>query len=164
MISCYGVPAAENISTFNDMFQFPDIARPRMIHEQLHYRVRKTGNALFHFFIKNREKMLAEKRNIVFPFPQRRQDDINNAKPEVQVFAKLIFADLFLEVSIGCSNDSHIYLDGLILPYRVKGSFLEKTQQSKLHTGGYITNLIKKEGAAVSLEDSTQPVTVCTGK
>ena len=99
---------AQDHGPFNDAFELPDVAGPRVFLKGLHRLLLDRRDLFAQFPGISRYEGLGQQRDVLLPLPQRGDRDGEDVEPIVKVLPKPALADLFLEVSIGRRYDPHI--------------------------------------------------------
>ena len=90
-------------------------------------------------------EMLDQHRDVVAPFPQRRDDDRDHVEAVVQVLLELAVVDHLLEVAIGGRDHACIRAYRLSRADALEFPLLENSQQLGLKFQGQFAHLIKKD-------------------
>ena len=93
--------------------------------------------------------MIYQEGNVRFSFPKRREVKSDDVQPVKKVFAKPSLLDLQKKISIGCRYDPNVHFLCLISAYRSKFSFLKNSKHFGLSGRTHVSNLVKKNNAAV---------------
>src|SRR6516165_6813341 len=94
--------------------------------------------------------MCGQKSYISFAFPERRNLQRKDIETVIEVFAKVTRAYVFLQISIGGCDDTHIRLPGSVLAYTFITLLLQHTQQLALELQRDLTNFVQEEGSTSS--------------
>ena len=73
-----------------------------------------------------------EQRNVGTTIAKRRNFNRENIQAIEKIGSKAASRHPFLEIAVGRCNDSNVYLNCLVAPYRFKLSFLQYAQQFHL--------------------------------
>ena len=110
------------------------------------------------------EEVARQGLDVLFAFAQRRDMKRDDADAVVEVLAELPRLDHALEVAISGGDQTHVHrhIDGPA--QRTQFALLQDPQQFGLHQQARISDLVKKEGAAVRRFDDALLVGVCPGE
>ena len=156
--------ARKNNAAFDEVFEFAHIAGPVVVHQRVHRAGRNHIDWFLHAFGVSLREVSNKERNILFTFPQRRNHDRKDVKPVVEIVAKLVVGNLLREICIGGGHHPHIHVYRFSASQAFKFLFLEDAQELGLEFERDITDLIKKEGAAVSQLEAADPLRDCAGE
>jgi hypothetical protein len=98
--------------------------------------------------------MIAEQRDVIDTFSQRRYENIDRLQAIIEITAKLLLFNGLLEVAVGCGHYLNINRDLLGGAKASKSSRLEEPQKLYLHVQRQFADLIEKEHSAVGLFES----------
>ena len=79
---------------------------------------------------------------------ERRQDDLDDAKPVVEVFAKGAVLDHLLEVAVRGGDHARLGAFGLLRAQRLELAILDDAQQLGLELRGRVADLVEEDRAA----------------
>ena len=108
--------------------------------------------------------MVEKKSGVGFPFPQRRQMEVEDVEPVVEILAELAGRHLLFERSVGSGDDPHIDLNFLLAAQREKLAVIEHRQQLDLERQRHIADLGEKQGAALGEAEHARLVLDCAGE
>ena len=80
---------------------------------------------------------------------QRRQGDVDDVQPVIQVFAEPAFFHQLAQVGVGGREDPHIHLDDLGRAERHELPLLDHAQQLDLRLRPDVADLVEEDRAAV---------------
>ena len=148
-LTCDDRRAGHHINAVDHVSEFSDIAGPIVVGQQL------SGLAVdgLAFSIVDAHRLFHEKiaagHDVLRAFPQRRNRQIEDHQPVIEVFSEKSFLDHLLKGTIGGGDDSDIYRDvlGAANPGNLIG--FQRPQQLCLRVEGQLGNLVEKQGAAV---------------
>ena len=108
---------------------------------------------------------LAQRRNILQPFTQRRHLDRQHVEAVIQIGAKLATLDRRFQVHGRRGNHPHIAVQHLVGAHRFEFLFLQHPQQFALQWQRHVADFIEKQRAALGdLELAGATLAVGTGK
>ena len=102
--------------------------------------------------------------NILRPLPERRQHKWNYTDAIIEVRPEFLIYNKFLEVSVCCTDQSEISLERLLAANPLKLSFLQNTQELCLEGQRNLSDLIKKNSAAMGQLETALPCRDCAGE
>ncbi len=97
-------------SSFNNMFELPDISRPRMDHQTMQCFGRKAVDFFVKLNLEPFQKVLRQNCYVIHSLPQGRQNDGNDIQTIKQIFTETTILYRLLEIAVGGGNHSHIGL------------------------------------------------------
>ena len=97
-------------SSLDEVLEFTNVARPGPSRQSLHDSRRNRFDPLLHFLRELLDEIADEQRNVFFAVPQRRNTDRKDIQPLVQVTAKFLVRNHFLEIAIRCRHQADIHL------------------------------------------------------
>ena len=148
---------AENRAPFHEVFQFADVSREGVGHEQLQGGRRDKLTVLGRREILP-EEMVHQEGNILAPLPERRHLELNDVEPVKEIFPERVFPDLLFEVAVRGGDDPDV---GLLVgdpPDPPEFLFLQDAQQLSLELERHLADFVKKEGPTFRLFEETGPV------
>jgi len=100
---------AEEHGAFDEIFEFADVSRPRIVHERVH----RVGGNVQHGFVEAAAEILDEvadeERDVFAAFAQRRNLNRKNVEAIVEVAAKFAVGDEAREVAVGGGDDADVH-------------------------------------------------------
>ena len=139
----------QNDRALDDMLQFTDIARPRVLLQ----RGERVGCDPIDFLAKLRRvfhgKAQREHRNILNALPQRRDQYGNRRQPIVQILAERAVIGVIGQVAIGGGHDADIHLYRRGAAHTFKFLFLQHPQQLRLKVQTHLGHFVQQQCAAV---------------
>src|SRR5215813_2582661 len=81
-----------------------------------------------------RQEASGDRQDVLRPFPQRRQPDLEHVEPVEEVFSESAVPHFFFEILVGGGDDPHVGPPGLAFPETLEGFFLQKAKQLTLQT------------------------------
>ena len=106
-----GVSIGDNEAALHDIAQFTDIPFPRIPFQDTDIVRRDRADGLSYLGRQCGNKRLDMQRNIVHPFAERRQVNMENRKPVKQVLTKMAVGNFFCSVTVGGGYHTHIHFD-----------------------------------------------------
>ena len=93
--------------------------------------------------------MIYEQRQVFAPVSERRYDDWNYVQAIVQILTKIVFGNLFFQVSIRSRNHPDVNCDFSGSTDRAKAAFLQHSEEFDLHGQRHLADFVEKDGAAI---------------
>ena len=140
---------AEYKGVFDDIFQFPDITRIIMRHQELQPFFIDSGYGSPAYTVHPFDKPVDKKRNIFLTISKGRKCEAYNIDAIVKIFPEFTIFYQRGKIFIGCSNDTDICFDCFYASQGLKLPFLEHTQQSCLKCGTDVSDFVQKNGASL---------------
>ena len=142
----------------------PDVAGPvQADKEGLGFRQQHLGLAA-QFLRCAAEKILHESRDVLATLGQLRNVDSDHVEAVEQVFPEMPLLNQFLQVLVGCRDDTHIDFDRRVAAHPVEFAVGQYAQQAGLGLGRHVTDFIQEQGAPVCLLETALAFTVGTRK
>lgn len=88
--------------------------------------------------------------NIFAALSQRRQIDVHDAEPIIEIFAERALFNRFLEIHVRGRDDADIHFDRLTPAHPFKCVILKKPQQLHLQSIGQFADLVEEERSSLS--------------
>ena len=85
----------------------------------------------------------------LFSFPQRRQDDVDNVQPIVQIFPETPFLHQLAEIGVGSGDDANVNLHNSAEPRGMNSRSWITLRSFDCVSATHIADLIKEDRAAV---------------
>ncbi len=95
------------------------------------------------------KKVLCQLGNILTPFPQRRNPDVDDFEPVIQVFAEAALANELFKILMSGRDDAHVHLERLAGADALESLFLQHAEQLGLDFKRNIANLVQEERASI---------------
>src|SRR5208282_5871092 len=95
----------------DDVLELAHIARPIVVHQELHRGVRETSRRLVVFAAELVEKALDELRDIFLALAEGRQLQRNDVEAVIQVLAETAFANQLHQIFVGGGKNANVDLD-----------------------------------------------------
>ena len=158
------VGGGEDGGALDGVFQFADVAGPRIIFQhldgfqaELQLRLEFVGGDAF-------EKIFGEQADVFLAVAQRRQVQAHDIEPVEQVFAELFGGDFFFEIFVGGGDDPDVGADGLIAADAGEGAVLQHAEEFALDGQRHVADFVEEEGAAVALFEAADALGAGTGE
>jgi len=81
------------------------------------------------------DEVCGQKRYVLPPFPQRRDSNLDQVQPVVEIVAEAALAHFLLQVLVCGRNHARVHPDFLVPAYTVEAAFLQHPQQIRLQLG-----------------------------
>jgi hypothetical protein len=143
---------------FENVLQFPHVARPVVVHENGHRPWRDGQNLALPLGSQALQKELYEQRDIGLTLPQRREVDRNHVQAVVQILSELSLAHEAGEIAMGGGDHADVHLDGLVAAESLELLLLQDPQQLDLDRGAEISDLVQEDGPLVGQLESPLPL------
>ena len=148
--------ARDDHRPFQHIAQFPHVAGPGMLHQAGKRLRMKLRNAIPAFLVQLPDHGVGDMRNIFQAMPQRRQFDVKNIQPVIQILAQHPLFDRFERRTIGGRQHPHVHRN-LILPAQAPDlGFFQNPQQLGLHSDGHFRDLIQEQRAPVGILETAR--------
>src|SRR5580765_4445718 len=95
-------------TAFDRMVELTNVAGPRMLHERMKRRRLEVGDRLPVAPRMDPQEVRCQRRNVLAPFAQRREADLNGVQPEEQILPETIGRQFFGEVGVGGGHDPYV--------------------------------------------------------
>src|SRR5664280_2243238 len=164
MVDTDPVSLTENDSPLDDISQFADISRPRVTFQQAQRLAGKTQQCLVTAFTKKNQQAVCQGNNIIGPFPQRRDFNLNHIEPVIKFLPEATLPDRLLQVDVGGGDDSYIGMAGRIIPDAFVFLLLDESQELRLEGEGQIADFVKQQRSPVAHADPSGVVAHGAGK
>ncbi|HXV20177.1 MAG TPA: hypothetical protein VD811_04180, partial [Desulfuromonadales bacterium] len=122
---------AGDVGVLDGIFQFADVSRPVVGHQQGHRPAGDLGDALA-AGVELLDEGLRQQGDVLLALAQRRQVDGDDAEPVVEVLAEIPLVDLPAQVLVGGGDDAHVGLAGLDAADALELPLLQHPQQLRL--------------------------------
>src|SRR5467141_2926395 len=135
----------EHHRALDDVFEFPHVAGPVVIHQKLHGRLRELPEGLRVFLA----IALQEKGHIFAAVAQRRNLEVDHVQAVKQIFAEAALANQSEEVDVGSGYDAHVNLELLGAAETHEFALLNHAQKFGLRFGANGGDFIEENGALI---------------
>ena len=126
--------------------------------QRFHRPVFDVGHVAIVFFVVVRQKMADQFRNVFAPLAQRRQVNRHHVQSIVQVFAKFVFVDQFLQIAIAGGDHAHIDANRLRIADALELALLQHAQQLHLQLRRGGIDFVQKNRAGVRRFESARAI------
>lgn len=141
--------AGKRDAPFHNIFQFADIARETVCHQEVHcFRLHLT-DIFFYFPGVFFDKVVDQQGDIAFSCRKRRQMQRDDVDAIIEILPEMSLVDLFQEVAIGGADKTDINLARSSAADPHDFPLLNDPEQFHLHIGTHLGDLIQKQGAAM---------------
>ena len=154
----------QNHCAFNDVFQFADVARPRVGEQHLLRRARDGLDLLAELPGEARYEKLREGDDVAVAVAQWRNDDGEDVQAVIEVFAESPLRGHLHELAVRGRDDADVDFDLLVRADPLDGALLQDAQQLGLHRQREFADFVEKDRAAVGLFESPFPRPVGSGE
>ena len=159
-----GVAVGNNKAALHDIAQFADIPFPGVPFQNADIVRRNRADGLSHLGRQCGDKRLDMQRDVVHPFTEWRQVNLENRKPVKQVLAKMSIGNFFCQVAVGGGYHAHIHFDRLRIADLEKLAGFENTEQLSLKIERHLADLIEEDRAVVGFFEQAFRLFECTGE
>src|SRR5262245_42949176 len=131
-------PSREDYGPLDNIFEFSNIPRPRVLSERSSLFCGDSSDLLFHA---SREFLRKESRkqwNVYGPLPERRNRYRKDIQSVIEVASILFLGDHFSKIAVGCCNHADIDLLRSRASDTLELLLLENAQQLRLKVQWYI--------------------------
>src|SRR5215510_3396787 len=92
-----------------------------------------------------RQEAAGDRQDVLRPFPQRRQPDLEHVEPVEEVFSESAVPDFLFQILVGGGNHSDIGPPRLTFAKSLKDFFLQKAKQLTLQAQAELTHLVEEQ-------------------
>ena len=135
--------------------QLADVAGPRVGEQLIACLARDARRRAADGFADLGEKRVGQLQDVVEPLAQRRQRDLEDAEPVVEVLAELAALHRRVQVAVGGGNHADVGVEHARAAEAHELALLEHAQQLGLHRRRHLADLVEEEHAAVGLLDAS---------
>src|SRR5579864_261800 len=135
--------------SLDDIFQFANVARPIVVHQELHRAGCKLSHGLAVLEAVALEKMGEQRRHVFAAIAQRGKHEMNYVQAVVQILAKAAFADKRQELNVGGGHDADIHFELLCSAKPHELALLNDAQQLGLRFRADGGNFVEENSALV---------------
>src|SRR5690348_2685889 len=119
----------ENDSAFDKVRQFPDVSLPRTVRQHFHDTFGNGRDLSPHAPGNLRHKVVHQQRNVLAPFPQRRNLNREDIEAVEKILTELLLPNHGSEIAVGRSNQPDVDLYRLRASEALEFLLLDRTQQ-----------------------------------
>ena len=99
--------------------------------------------------------MLHEQRDVFPAIAQRRQLDLNDIQPIVEILAEAAVLDHLRQIGVGRGDDSHVHFDRLAVADALELALLQHPQQLHLQRHRHRPDFVEEQRALIRLLEPT---------
>ena len=159
-----GAFSFDDSNLFGDVFEFADVAVPRVVHEVLAGVFGKEDGRHVVFLGHVGGEFAEEEGNVVDAFAKRRDVDGDLLQTVVEVFAEMAVADSGYEVDIGGGYNSDVDFERSGGAYGDDFAIFKYAEKLDLHGQWEFADFVEEDGAAVGFLEVALAGTVGAGK
>ena len=159
-----GAFSFDDSNLFGDVFEFADVAVPRVVHEVLAGVFGKEDGRHVVFLGHVGGEFAEEEGDVVDAFAERRDVDGDLLQTVVEVFAEMAVADSGYEVDIGGGDDTDVDFERSGGAYGDDFSIFKYAEQLDLHGQWEFADFVEEDGAAVGFFEVAFAVFVGAGE
>ena len=140
---------AEDDEPLHVVLEFPHVPRPGVIKKQFdQFRRQPHRFPVVHPGV-SAEKIVRDQRDVLFPLPKRRHDDVHHVDPVEQVAAELPLLDHPFQVLVGGAQDAAVRLHLALAADAEELLLLQDVEQFRLQVQVHLADLVEEDGAAL---------------
>src|SRR5581483_2508507 len=147
-LDMHGPRGAEHHDALDGVLELADVARPVIVDEGAQGLGRDVDGAPV-LRVELLEEEVDERRNLVTPLAQRRNADLDDVEPVIEVLAELVGTHGSLEIAIGGGNEPHIRIDDLLATDARELPVLEHVKELRLQPERHLADLVEEERALI---------------
>ena len=136
---------SEDNGALDDILEFTDISRPVVVHQHLQCFGAEPVRRLHVFFAIFVREELDKPRNIFSSLAQRRELNVDDIEPVIQIFSEFAFVDQLFQVHIGRRNNTSIDFDGIDASEAHEFLFLNDAQKLRLCFKADRSNFVEED-------------------
>ncbi len=141
------VALGEHDRAFDNVFQFPHVARPAIVSHAFESIGCESTQSSAGFGVESFQKVDGQFDDIFGAFPQGRNIDFNHAESKIQIAAKLSFRHRFLEITIRGGDHADVDFDGLIAADSFERMALEHAEELGLDGRAHLADFVEHQGS-----------------
>ena len=157
-------PVGQQHGAFDRVFQFPDVARPLVAHQEFQRVGLQHGHLLLQLSRESLDEGSRERRHIRFPLAERRHVDGDDVEPVVQVITEGARLHHRRQVAVRGRDQPDVDLDGARTAQPFEFVLLQYTQDLRLGIGAHVADLVQEQRAPVGLFEAANPLLVGAGE
>src|SRR5581483_5506286 len=154
----------EDHGAFDQVFEFANVARPRVLTQLFHYIGWNRLDRFLHPARVLLREIADEKRNVFHTRAQRRYKDGKHIEAVIEIGAKLLLSDHLLEVAIGGGDEPDFRFDRTRAAKPLEFLFLQYAQELWLQFQGNLADFIEKKRSLVRKLEASDALRDCAGE
>ena len=151
------IPLTQEAGLLNDIPEFPDVTPERQPEKRFEEAVGSLPGAPV-LSTEFSQKMAGQQRNVGQTRPKRRNFQLDDIEPVIEVFTELSALHQPFQGLIGGGNNAYVNLSLTRLAQASDGALLEHAQQTGLMLQRHRGDLVQEEGAPVGGLDEARLV------
>src|ERR1700677_3164565 len=144
----------ENEDSLNDVAELTDVAGPVILCQGVQSLFADFDARTAVLTAKFEQELARQKRNILFAIPERRHKKRDDVKAIEEIFAKVAFGDLFLEILVGGSDDADIHAQGLGSAHWSEHLIVESAEDFGLRLEAHVADFVQVERSTIGALES----------
>ena len=136
--------AAEDHAALDDVLEFAHVPRPIVGREHFDCFLGDRADSLAKLASEAKDRVARQQRNVVAPFPQRRNVNGKHVHPIVQVGAEFLIGDQLSQIAIGGGDHTHIDMKRFRAADALERSILQNAQELGLELQRQVADLVEK--------------------
>src|SRR6266566_78090 len=129
--------------------QFADVSRPGMPHEDIHHFRADSADMPAVLGVDVAQNVLHEQGDVFFVIAKRRQVNVKNVQPEVEILPQLAVADGLLGIFVRCRNHAHVHGRFRFASQAAHLAVFEHAQELGLRGRGHLADFVEQKRSAV---------------
>src|SRR5690349_10733104 len=164
MLTAYDIAGRQDYSAHETILELPHISGPVVRKQSLHCFVGQHWHSSSKRCARFVNHVLRENGNVRPSIAQRRQVDLDNAQPVVEILAETSLGYHHLEILMGCGDHARsgplclLSADRLIFPV------LKDTQKLRLKIRRSVSDFIQEDSSFTGNRETTASVIDCAGE
>src|SRR6266851_927793 len=154
-VHVHALLGGENDGALDDVFQFPHVAAPLVIHQKFHRRRRELPQGLDIFLAVAPQEVHQQKGHIFATVSQWWNLKMDHVQAVIEILAKSALADERQQINVGGRDDADIYLDLLGAAEPHEFALLDDAQELRLGFGADGGNFVKENRALIGNFEQT---------
>src|SRR5215471_4314588 len=135
----------------DDVLELSQIAGPRIALEEIESLWGEPVHLLVHLGLRLAEKVMRQDGDVLGTLPQWRQRDREGVEAIEKILPELTRGQRLLERTVGGGKDPHTHLSCHYVAHRLALSRLQHAQETALHLGRHVADLVEEDRPAVRL-------------
>ena len=135
------------------VLELAHVARPRVRGEPVHERVGHRERGEPEPLREAPQEVAREDRDVLGPLAQRRDAELHDVEPVVEILAEPARAHELLQVAVGRREDAHVHVPHPLLAHRPHLALLQDAQELRLRRRRELAHLVEQERPAVRLAE-----------